>query len=344
MSDGQVVLRVNRFSLRLVHRSLLTNGVLALLLSLLVGFALGSGSLNVSPAVITDWLLQRDVGWTETTVLEILRAPRILLAATCGGMLALAGAVTQHVTRNGLADPGLIGVKAGASLCIVALLLTWPEAPLALRPIVGLAGGLAAGLSVAFLARGASPLKFIMIGVGCSWCLSSMLVVLLTAADIRSLQRAMIWLAGSLEGANWPSVYLASAILACLAAIILSLARHAELADMGAAKASTLGVNIKGVRATCLIATVLLVAGAVSVAGGLGFVGLIAPHLTRLLPRQGLRGHLISSTLIGGLLVLAADLLGAGLFAPIRLPVGVTLAMIGAPLLVLLLWLRRNRI
>lgn len=344
MKPRGVVWRTGSFSLRLRPGSWATNAVLAASLIFLVFLGLGSGSLPLKPATIANWLLFRNVGWTETVVLESLRAPRLLLAVTSGGMLALAGALTQHVTRNGLADPSLIGVKAGAALCIVALILAWPAAPLALRPVVGLAGGLAAGLSVALLARGASPLKFIMVGVGLSWCLSSILVIMLTSADIRSLQRAMIWLAGSLEGADWPTVQLAAAILAGSAIVLLSVARHAELEDMGDAKAATLGVRLAAVRISCLVTTVLLVAGAVSVAGGLGFVGLIAPHLARILPRQDLSGRLISATLIGALLVLAADLLGARLFAPIRLPVGVSLAMIGAPLLVLLLWLRRNRI
>lgn len=344
MKPRGVVWRTGSFSLRLRPGSWATNAALAASLIFLVFLGLGSGSLALKPATIANWLLFRNVGWTETVVLESLRAPRLLLAATSGGMLALAGALTQHVTRNGLADPSLIGVKAGAALCIVALILAWPAAPLALRPVVGLAGGLAAGLSVALLARGASPLKFIMVGVGLSWCLSSILVIMLTSADIRSLQRAMIWLAGSLEGADWPTVQLAAAILAGSAIVLLSVARHAELEDMGDAKAATLGVRLTAVRISCLVTTVLLVAGAVSVAGGLGFVGLIAPHLARILPRQDLSGRLISATLIGALLVLAADLLGARLFAPIRLPVGVSLAMIGAPLLVLLLWLRRNRI
>ncbi|WP_137131004.1 iron ABC transporter permease [Rhizobium sp. FY34] len=344
MSSHGFVWRAAGFSLRFRPQALLANLWLLLALVLAAVLSLGLGSHAIAPGTVLAWLSLGDIGWTPSVILGQLRAPRLALAMLSGAMLALAGGLTQHVTRNGLADPSLIGVKAGAALCIVALILAFPAAPLGLRPVIGLAGGLAAGLAVGFLARGTSPLTFVMIGFGLSWCLSSVLVVLLTSADIRSLQRVMLWLAGSLEGADWPGVQLASLILIVASAIILSLARHAELDDIGAEKAATLGVRQAWLRSLCLCAVVLLVAGAVSVVGGLGFVGLIAPHLARLLPRQSLRSRLVSAMLIGALLVLSADLAGAMLFLPIRLPVGIPLAMIGAPMLILLLWLRRNRI
>jgi iron complex transport system permease protein len=344
MSAQDLTLRSGKFSIRVrpaaVAVNLLLLGTLAALI--LTAFCLGARSIPV--ATILGWLLRHDMDPTQSLILTELRAPRICLAVLCGAALALAGALTQQITRNGLADPSLIGVREGAALCIVALLLLWPGAPLTLRPAVGLGGGLAVGILISILTRGASPLKFVMIGIGISWCLSSLLVIFLASADISSLQRVMLWLAGSVEAADWPAVQLAAAILGLAGIAVLGVARHAQLDDMGQAASIALGVSQVRVRAICLVAAVFLVAGAVSVAGGLGFVGLIAPHIARFLPRQGFRGRLISSAIIGALLVLAADTLGRTVFAPVTLPAGIMLAAVGAPVLILLLWLRRKKV
>lgn len=340
----RLALRLGPFSTRLAVRGLAANLLLAFCLLLVVWLGLSLGSRPIPLATILAWLRLEQVNETDSIILGSLRAPRLCLSMLSGAMLALSGALTQHVTRNGLADPGLMGVRSAAALVIVALILAWPQAPLAVRPVVGLAGGLLAGLVVSLLARGASPLKFVMIGFGISWCLSSALVILLASADIRSLQRAMIWLAGSLEGADWPAVRLALVVFVPTAIACLGLARQAELLDLGAATASALGINQTRLHVACLAIAVLLVATSVSVAGGLGFVGLVAPHMARLLPRQGLAGRLICATLIGALLVMVADLAGSIAFSPTRLPVGISLAAIGAPVLILLLWFRGNRI
>ncbi|MCD2470778.1 iron ABC transporter permease [Jiella sp. MQZ9-1] len=338
-----LVFRLGDLSVRMRWKALLANTGLAALLLVLAGWALTVGSRAIDVQSVVRWMVFHDLGATDALILGDFRAPRICLAMLAGAMLALAGAVTQYQTRNGLADPSLLGVREGASLFIVALLLVSPAMPLALRPVVGLAGGLAAGLAVALVSRGASPLKFVMTGFGISWCLSSMLVILLASADLTSLQSALLWLAGSLQAADWQSVRIAAVILVFAGSVIFWLARHTELDDMGEAVATVLGTARSGPRRSTLMCAVLLVAGSVSVVGGLGFVGLIAPHIARFLPRQSLRGQLVASMMIGALLVLAADTLGRTIFAPVTLPAGISLAAIGAPLLVLLLWLRRDR-
>jgi ABC-type Fe3+-siderophore transport system permease subunit len=142
---------------------------------------------------------------TRYIVMDI-RLPRLLMAVLCGAMLGMAGAAMQSITRNGLADPGLIGVKEGCSAAVLLLIFQFPALGLAWRPLVGMAGGLLTALLVIGLARDISRPRFILIGIGVSWAFAAAMGVFMTTADVRDVQTAMLWLAGSLHAANWTLV------------------------------------------------------------------------------------------------------------------------------------------
>ncbi|MCX8995535.1 iron ABC transporter permease [Rhizobiaceae bacterium BDR2-2] len=321
---------------------------LCLLLALLVlaaafaGLATGSGKAGLAD-LLAFLSGTADMTGGGLSVVGDLRLPRVLLALACGAMLGLAGAALQTLTRNGLADPGLLGVREGASLAVITLIIALPAAPLYLRPFAGMAGGLAVALAAVAIARSLSRLRFVLVGIGLSWLLSAAISMILVTAEVDRVQTAMVWMAGSLATASPDMLPLAFACLAVGGGVLALTARAADTGLLGDAAARGLGVKTGQLTALRIAAPVLLTAAAVSCAGGLGFVGLVAPHLTRLAFGGGQATLLTGSALSGAGLVLAADTLGRTLFAPLQIPAGIVLAVIGVPVLLALLWRRRNQ-
>ncbi|ADF63883.1 iron complex transport system permease protein [Enterobacter cloacae subsp. cloacae ATCC 13047] len=258
-------------------------------------------------------------------------------------MLGMAGAAMQSITRNGLADPGLIGVKEGCSAAVLLLIFQFPALGLAWRPLVGMAGGLITALLVVALARDISRPRFILIGIGVSWAFSAAMGIFMTTADVRDVQTAMLWLAGSLHAANWTLVGIAAAWAAPAFALLLFTARAADVALLGNHAATGLGVRTARLALLRVLAPVVLTAACVSCVGSIGFVGLIAPHMARLVMRGGQTALLMGSAVLGALLVLLADTVGRLAFLPLQLPAGIVISLIGGPFFLLLLWQRRDR-
>lgn len=320
---------------------------LLLLTMLTIGlflFSLAHGSLAI-PA-LTVWRSLFDpqslsADWRY--IIGDIRLPRLLMALLCGAMLGAAGAAMQSITRNGLADPGLIGVKEGCSVAVLLLIFQFPALSMLWRPVVGMAGGLLTALLVVLLARDISRPRFVLIGIGISWAFAAGMGVFMTTADIRDVQTALMWLAGSLHAANWSLLAVATGWSLPAFALLLFTARAADVALLGSQTASGLGVRTSRLALLRVLAPVLLTAACVSSVGGIGFVGLIAPHMTRFLLRGGQVTLLAGSAVIGALLVLVADTVGRLAFLPLQLPAGIVISLIGGPFFLLLLWQRRNR-
>lgn len=337
-------LGTGRLSLRLRPRAA---GVAAALVALIcagAAFALASGSLPIPLRTVIAALTAGDVPPEVAHVVTGVRLPRVVLALLAGAMLGLSGAALQALTRNGLADPGLVGVKEGASLAVLVLILVFPALGAAWRLPVGMAGGLAVALTVVLIARDLSGVRFVLVGIGVSWLLASALLVFITTADINDVETALVWLAGSLHAAEWTLIP-ALAIWGALGAVALfATARGADAALLGDAAAIGLGVRLRLTGALGLAAPVLMTAAAVSCVGSLGFVGLIAPHMARLVVGGGQAAVLAASGLLGAALVLGADTAGRLLFAPLQIPAGIVMTLAGVPLFLFLLWRRRDQI
>ncbi|MGJ4262003.1 FecCD family ABC transporter permease [Klebsiella pneumoniae] len=360
-------------------------------------YSLSRGSYPLPASTLARALLApQEMGEQPRFILFDIRLPRILMALLCGAMLGLAGAAMQSITRNGLADPGLIGVKEGASIVVLALVLFFPAVGLVWRPLAGMVGGIAVALLVLTLARDCSRPRFILIGIGVSWSLAAAVGIFMTTADVRDVQTAMIWLAGSLQAATWPLLAVAFCWALPGAIILFCTARAADVALLGDRTAIGLGVRLQQLTVLRFFAPVLLTSASVSCVGSLGFVGLMAPHMARFVLRGGqvsllcgsallgvrlqqltvlrffapvlltsasvscvgslgfvglmaphmarfvLRGGQVSllcgSALIGALLVLATDTLGRLAFAPLQIPAGIVIALVGCPFFVVLLW------
>lgn len=275
-------------------------------------------------------------------IIHYLRMPRVIACAMVGANLALAGCILQGILRNPLADPGIIGVTAGAGVAAMTLMLLAPELTY-LVPLAAFAGALIAVAIVFSLAweHGIQPLRMILAGVAIAAFFgggSSALSVFYSD----KIQGTVNWLAGGFNGVSWQHVFMIMpyTIIGIIATFASS--RNLNALQLGDDVATSLGLNVEKIRFFLLTLSALLAASAVSVAGLLGFVGLIVPHIMRLLVGSDFNYLLPVSALFGAALVVGADTAARTLFSPIEVPVGIFLSFLGAPFFLYLLKRRRN--
>lgn len=311
------------------------------LLALLGGLLVGGTQLPV-PAVVTALLHPH--GNDTSTIVWQLRLPRVAIGALVGASLAIAGALLQGMLRNPLVDPFLTGVSAGAAVAIVAGMSAGISA--AAVPALGFGAGTATALLVAALARrgaGLDPTRLILAGVSLSSFFSAIIAFTLTRLQTTEAAPAIIgWLAGSLAARGWSDLAFASPYtIAGIALALLSVPALNAL-RLGDIRAASIGVNVARAQWTILTAASLLTAASVTLAGTIGFVGLVVPHVARRIVGSDARAVIPASALLGATLTIAADALCRSLFAPTEIPIGVLLAFIGVPAF-LYLYLRDRR-
>ncbi|CDR01855.1 FecCD family ABC transporter permease [Streptomyces iranensis] len=275
-------------------------------------------------------------------VIMDLRMPRALAGLIVGVALGVSGALTQSIARNPLASPDILGVTGGAGAVAVFLVTVSGGTAAAVVSAVGLsaaalAGGLGTGLLVYFLAwrRGIDGFRLILIGISVSAVMEAITTWLLATADIKDVARAQAWLVGSLEGRSWGEVRVALWCTLVLLVVVSCVAFQFKPMHLGDEVAAGLGVRYSMVRAVLLLCAVLLAAVAVSAAGPVPFVALVAPQVAMRLARCP-TPPLVASGMVGASLLIGSDLV-ARTALPITLPVGVVTAAIGGPFLVCLL-------
>lgn len=320
--------------------------LLGLLLAVAVLASLAFGDLRLSFPQVLEALRGRGDDLTRTVVWD-LRLPRTLVGLAVGAALAASGVVMQAFFRNPLADPGLLGVSSGGALGAVAVLAFAPAlgaaaASIWTLPVASVLGALAATGTVVLLAeRGASPERLLLSGVALNALLGAgtSFILALTAGRFEVNAQILFWLMGGLENRTWQHVWMGvPAILAgCL--LLLPLGRRLNLLSLGEQGAQSLGVDVRRLRWQLLGLTTLLTALATAVGGIIGFVGLVVPHILRLILGPDHRRLLPAAMLGGGAFLLACDLVTR--LVPIGLRLGVVTAIIGGPFF---LWLlRRSR-
>lgn len=270
------------------------------------------------------------------------RAPRVLVAGAVGAGLSLAGAVMQSVVRNPLADPYLLGLSSGASLGAVIVLTVGVAIALPFAAFVGAIAALGLTLALAGGRGVSSPGRMILAGVAVAQGASAFVsFVIFSHARGDSYREILTWLLGSVAGSTWASAGIAFGALAIVGPIILGQARTLDSFTFGDISATSLGVNVRQSRWLLLISTALLTGAMVSVSGAIGFVGLVLPHIVRMLTGSSHRLVLPLVALGGAIFLTWADTLARTIFAPQELPVGIITAAVGAPVFAWLLW-RRN--
>ncbi|MEI4769015.1 iron ABC transporter permease [Psychrobacillus sp. FJAT-51614] len=321
--------------------------ILISLLALLVITAIISAGLGYS-SLTFDRLIQTILGngtFKEEFVLFSIRLPRILITILAGMALALSGAILQGITRNDLADPGIIGINSGAGVAISLFFLFLPiEAGsfVYLLPVVGFIGALLSACLIYLLSytrkEGLQPVRLVLVGVGFSMALSGLMIVLISSAERQKVDFIAKWLAGNIWGADWPFIIALLPWLFVLIPFTFYKANKLNLLGLSEPVAVGVGVSIEKERIVLLLAAVALAASAVSVTGGIAFIGLMAPHIAKSLvgPRHQL--FVPIALLIGGWLLLFADTIGRNIIEPNGIPAGVMVALIGAPYFMYLLW------
>lgn len=319
-----------------------TWAVLLTLLGLTLGLAvaaLGLGAVRTPAVDVFSALLGGADDLTRQLVLE-LRAPRIGIAVLCGALFAASGAVMQGVIRNPLASPDVIGVGAGAGLAATLFLLAWPDAPAGGLPWAALTGAWGGFGMVMLLAgdrqrSGLHPVRLALVGVAVAAALGAAQQLVLVRAP-EGLGTALSFLTGTVYGADHARLLRVLPWALLLPAALL-LSRTLDVLNLGEDLATSLGTRVNAMRLLCLTVAVAMAAAAVTGAGILGFVGLLAPHLARLLVGARHARMLPVSMMLGALLVLAADTLGRTLLPPIEVPAGIFTTLIGAPYFLYLL-------
>lgn len=308
--------------------------IFLLIVSLVYG--LTTGSVTIS---LTDVLgaLKGNEATVEHQIVWNLRLPRLLTGLLVGMCLAVSGALLQGIMRNPLADPGVIGVSAGAGLVAIITMLIFPE-HMNLLPLGAFLGAFIAATFVYLVAwdGGVSPLRLILAGVAINTLLGAITsAVMIIHSD--KVQTVLPWLMGGLSERSWPhlKIILPYAVIGLTIALFAS--RPANILRLGDNAAKLIGYNVERNRFFLLLLSTFLAGAAVSVAGLLGFVGLVIPHIVRLLIGDDYRYLIPMSMLFGGILVVFADTVARSWFEPIELPVGILLATIGAPFFLFLL-------
>ncbi len=304
--------------------------------------ALGSGSEGIGLFGLNTPVDAADADLTSSLIWQ-LRLPRALSAFAVGGLLALSGVLMQVLLRNPLGDPYILGVSGGAGFAVISALLL--GLPAAWQGGAAFGGALTSMLAVFLLARLRSPgddTRLLLTGVVMAAGWSALVSLLLSLSPTARLPGMLFWLMGDLSDADAPLVPMA--ILALGGSAGFALARPLDLLQQGDNQAAAYGLAVPATRGAVLVLGSLLTAAAVSVAGSVGFVGLVAPHMFRLLGGAGHRLLIPGAILLGGSLLLLADTLARTLAAPRQLPVGVLTALLGVPLFLYLLNSERRRL
>lgn len=329
---------------------LLWVGGLAIALLAALPIAVGLGPVSIPPGTVAEVVLHHLTGWpqavtwteAEDNIVWLVRLPRVLLGAVVGAALAVSGVALQAMVRNVLADPHILGVTSGASTGAAASLLFGIGVGAGTGALTASAflGALAATAALFIVARQGGQItsvRLLLAGVTIGYILSAATSFLIFASDSPEGARAVVfWLLGSLASAQWSAVGTAGAVVAAGTAVLVLLGSRLDALAIGDDTAHTLGIAPGRLRAQALVVVALCVGSVVAVSGAIGFVGLIVPHVARLCVGGTHRRVIPVSALIGALFLVTADVFARVAFAPRELPLGIVTAVVGAPLLLLL--------
>ncbi|TVX91779.1 FecCD family ABC transporter permease [Paenibacillus agilis] len=306
-----------------------------------------SGDFDITVMEILRTLLQIDSKPENELVLFEFRMPRMIVAALVGFGLGIAGAIIQGVSRNGLADPGILGINAGAGFAIVVFMFMFQGELFTdgwlgtmIMPIFGLVGGLLAAVVIFVMAwhRGTlDPQRLLLVGIAISSGFGALTLFISLKMNPNDFEAATVWLTGSIYNSNWLYITAMLPWLIILVPILMMKASVLDLLQMKDESASSLGIAINRERIVLLICSIGIVSACVSVSGSIGFVGLLAPHIARRLVGVTHNRLIPICGLIGMLIVVFSDYVGKTIVAPAELPVGIVISLVGVPYFVYLM-------
>lgn len=324
---------------------------LVLLASMLASLAVGAVSLPVATvwSVVQAHLGGQPADPTWDAIVWDLRAPRTLLAAVAGAGLAVAGAGMQTLVRNPLADPYLLGVSSGAGVGATAVITTGALSGLGVWALSGgaLLGALAAAalvFGVAMLQGGLTPLRLVLTGVVLSSAFSAVSSFLVfRSGDPRAAQSVLFWLLGSVSGASWQVLLPATVTTVVAVLVMVAFSRWLDALSAGPDLAASLGIPVKGLRVALFVGLAALVGVLVAVSGGIGFVGLVVPHLVRMVVGARHRAVVPVAALSGAVFLVWVDMAARVSVRPQEIPLSVVTGIVGAPVFLVLVGRRHYR-
>lgn len=317
--------------------------ILMVLIIIVFIISMNTGVIRLSPIEVLRTFFGGGTA-KQGIILWDFRLPRIVISILVGAGLAVSGAILQGISRNMLADPGILGINAGAGLAIILVVSFYPNnagAPLFFMPMIAMLGaGLAAFLiyTLSYVkGKGISSSRLLLVGIAVSAGIAALMMVLSIRLDPTDFQFVQIWLAGSIWGTNWKFVLALLPWIVVLIPYVIFKANVLNVLNLGEMTSIGLGIRMERERLGLLAAAVALAGACVAVGGGIGFVGLIGPHLARRLVGPKHQYLIPASALTGGLLLIVADTIARGMFQPTEVPTGIVAAVIGAPYFLYLL-------
>jgi iron complex transport system permease protein len=338
-----------RMSFLIDRKATVTIGILLIITFIIFVISTGTGETKIGPLTVVKVLFGGGPEM-ESLIIKSFRLPRIIVALLVGISLAVAGGILQGMVRNPLASPDVLGITGGAASAVVAFLAVFSDKNNALTVSITwlpLAAFLGAGI-IAFIVyilawkNGVSPIRLVLIGIGISALMQAITTLMMVMGPIYQASQANIWITGTVYGSNWKNVVTLAPWTVIFIMIAFAVARTINIQELGDDLATGLGGNVQKQRFILLLISTALIGSSVAFAGGIGFVGLMAPHMARRLVGSSFGALLPVAALIGGILVILADLIGRTMFSPIEVPAGVFTAGIGAPYFIYLLFKTRN--
>lgn len=330
---------------RTAKKPFMAMGILLVLILLTFFISLNMGVIRIAPLDVMKTFIGAGTE-KDQLVLYDFRLPRMVIALLIGAGLAISGAILQGVAQNGLADPGILGINAGAGLAVVLFIFYFQGSASSLgtlsifiMPLAALAGGILAAFLIYTLAwkKGVTPVRLILVGIGINAAFGAALIIFQLKMNPQDFMKATIWLSGSIWGTNWKFVLAVLPWILILIPYTIYKARYLNVLNLGDPVATGLGAAVEKERRVLLLLAVALAGACVAVGGGIAFLGLVAPHLARRIVGPKHQIMLPAAALMGALMLLVADTIGRNILAPSEIPVGIVVSVLGAPYFIYLL-------
>lgn len=341
--------RRDRFS-----RARQAHAVLAVLLGLVGVYSLTVGATNVALLEALWKLLSgQELTNIERIVLWDIRLPRLIQGIFVGAALGISGAVLQGLFRNPLADPALVGVSAGASLGAISAIVLGGLIPAVIQAVIGdylvtLAAFLGGWVSILLLyaistrSGRTSVATMLLAGIAIGALSAAASGVLIFMANDQQLRDLTFWQLGSLAGASWPKVLASAPVILAALTLAVSLGRGLNGLALGEATAMHIGIPVERVKNIAILTVAAAVGAAVAISGGIGFIGIVVPHILRLVTGPDHRTLLINAGFLGAVLLIIADMISRVVVSPAELPIGIVTAILGSPVFLWILLRRRS--
>ncbi|NFE94676.1 FecCD family ABC transporter permease [Clostridium botulinum] len=321
-------------------------GVLMILIITTILVGLNMGSLAIEPSDVIKTLIGQGSKSHEIAIFK-LRLPRIVIGILVGTALAIAGTILQGVTKNDLADSGILGINSGAALFVVIYIYIMngniydgiSNMTIFTMPIVALSGAIFGAFLIYILAwkKGINSSRLLLIGIGINVAFTSILTIFQLRFTTQEFNRVMAWTSGSIWGASWKYVLAVLPFILIFTLLTIYKARYLDVLNLGDEVATGLGVEVEKERRKLIIYAVILAGVATSVAGSIAFLGLVAPHIARKLVGPKHKKLIPTAALVGSLILLIGDTIARNIIAPMELPVGIVVAIIGVPYFIYLM-------